>query len=653
MRAGRVAAAAVLGTLAFWAYTRTLLPGVDLGDTGGFQAAVLWPFTSARRAYPLYYALATPFVGTVSAANPARGLNLFSAVWAAVAVALLAGLVATIARSTIAGIVSGLLLAFSYTFWTQAVIAEVYSLHLALVCVCLCALLAFARRPSRITFAIFCAAYALSFGNHYSMILLFIPCTAFLLLVHPSPRELLRPSSIAMALAIAALGALQYSANFMSIVAAPDGPIGWSDRVASFWFDTTKADWRESMVLGVPASEVGNRLAMWVWDARQQFGIPGLTLALAGAIRLWWISRPWAIFVALAYAISTLFALTYNVGDTHVFFLPSHFFTALAAGVALAPFSRAPGDGASGSRLARGLWIASAAIALGYASWRGWDTWPAVDRHRDVRGEELVARVTFGLNEQRTLLVSGLNWEVENGLLYGARHEHRDVVWTRVADVLPHFPFLVSDNREIGRDIVLTSEAATAVTRAYGSLLPIVLDESMDRPSLAADAERIPGGAPYVLSLLTPPPDERIDEQDVEATLGRLTGNRAIKRTQARYQVIAGLAGAAPAFVQSADRPFRATVPLLGEPFLIRFDAWLPFDTFRRGGFGHVIHGHSTMLTIERGVSLAWLDRDGVSHYRYAAGLYAPRARFRIPAATPQLAGTILARPHLPDRARP
>ena len=70
--------------LAFWAYTRTLLPGVDLGDTGGFQAAVLWPENSARRAYPLYYTLATPFIRAVSQDNPARGLNLFSAIWAAI-----------------------------------------------------------------------------------------------------------------------------------------------------------------------------------------------------------------------------------------------------------------------------------------------------------------------------------------------------------------------------------------------------------------------------------------------------------------------------------------------------------------------------------------------------------------------------------------
>src|SRR5258705_511252 len=95
--ASRVAVACLVATLAFWAYTQTLLPGVDLGDTGGFQAAVLSPDVSARQAYPLYFALARPFVRAVSAANPARGLNLFSAVFGAAAVGLLTFLCAAIA----------------------------------------------------------------------------------------------------------------------------------------------------------------------------------------------------------------------------------------------------------------------------------------------------------------------------------------------------------------------------------------------------------------------------------------------------------------------------------------------------------------------------------------------------------------------------
>src|SRR2546422_10746635 len=147
--AAYVVVAAVMTTIAFWTYTRTLLPGVDLGDTGGFQAAVLWPDVSARQAYQLYYDLARPFVSAVSLANPARGLNLFSAIFGAIAVGLLTCLCALVADSLAAGIGAGLLLAFSYTFWSQAIIAEVYTLHLAIVLLCCLALYAYAARPSR------------------------------------------------------------------------------------------------------------------------------------------------------------------------------------------------------------------------------------------------------------------------------------------------------------------------------------------------------------------------------------------------------------------------------------------------------------------------------------------------------------------------
>src|SRR5439155_10982006 len=117
------------------------------------------------------------------------------------------------------------------------------------------------------------------------------------------------PATIAIALAIAAAGALQYWPNFMSASLATSAT--WTDRLAAFWFDTTKADWRESMVMGVPSNQLADRVGMWWFDARQQFGVVGLLLAVIGVVRLWMISRPWATLVVLAYAINTIFAFTY------------------------------------------------------------------------------------------------------------------------------------------------------------------------------------------------------------------------------------------------------------------------------------------------------------------------------------------------------
>ena len=643
LRLNAATVACIAGTAAFAIYTRTLLPGVDLGDTGGFQAAVLWPETSARQGYPLYYALARPFVLALSASNPARGLNLFSACCAGLAVGLLTYIAGVVVRSAAAGAAAGVLLAVSYTFWTQAVIAEVYTLHLALIAACLIALWAFAGRPTTARLAVFFAIYAISFGHHLTMILLLVPFALFLLHGPPHPRELFRPRIVAMAAVIAAAGALLYLPNLLFVLTNIDGPPAWSDRLAVFWFDTTKADWRETMMLGVAPGELRNRLAMWAWDARQQFGIAGLTLAAFGGVRLWWISTRWALLVWSGYAISTAFAITYNVGDTHVFFLPGHFLTAFAIAAALAPTSvRRLGFAAPGLR------VIGAALVLFYAGWRAWDTWPAVDRHRDRRADVLVARIAGGLNDGNAVLLSQMEWQSENALLYSSRYERRDLAWTRLADVLLHLPFFVRDNHAIGRDVVLSAEAAADVVAAYGPLYAVVRDETPSSPSLLEIVDLIPRGAPYVVSLLTPPDDEQLDAAQFDAALDVLAGNRPVARQESAYEVWAGVAGEKPAFHRGSDRPFRESFTIAGDSFTVRLDSWLPFDTFRRGGFGHVLRGHDHLLTVERGVSIVWFRTDGLPAFTYAAGLYAPKARFRIVSSAPQqvasASGAILGR---------
>jgi len=631
-RAAAIALAAVVATAAFYAYARTLLPGVDLGDTGGFQAAVLWPGISARQAYPLYYALAHPFVAAVAAANPARGLNLFSAVCGGIGVGLLAWIVAEVAGSLLAGAAAAMLLASSYTYWTQAIIAEVYTLHLALVGLCLVALARYAARPSRPRLAVFFAVYAVAFGNHLSMILLLVPFTVFLLQVHPRPRELFRPAVVLMAIAIAAAGALQYLPNLLAVRWNSSTAMSIPEQFAAFWFDVTKADWRETMVLGIHSNQLLDRLAMWCWDARQQFGAAGLLLAIAGGVRIWTISRPWAVFLWLAYAFSTVFALTYNVGDSHVFFLPSHYFTAFAAGIAVAP-STVPRQRGPSMAI-----VALACLTIAYAGWRTWDTWPAVDRSADTRGEQLTARVAAGIDDQHAILLSGMEWQSENALLYASRFEHPGLAWTRVANVLPYLPFLVRDNASIGRDVVLTSEAAAEVVRAYGSLFPLIEDDDVPAPSLSTIVDGIPRGAPYVLTLLPPPREEQEDAGDVSAAMATLTGHHAPQWRPAPYQAIGGLAGERPLFSASSERPFRASFSLAGEPFTVRMESWLSMDTFRRAGFGQVLHGRDHALIVERGVSLVWLGSGGRTHIAYAAGLYAPKPRYRIAARSTRLA---------------
>ena len=85
-----------------------------------------------RQAYPLYYALGNLAL-VLTGSEPARAMNLASAIAGAFAVAIFVWVAADLTGSLAAAAAAGLWLAASYTFWTQAIIAEVYTLHLALV----------------------------------------------------------------------------------------------------------------------------------------------------------------------------------------------------------------------------------------------------------------------------------------------------------------------------------------------------------------------------------------------------------------------------------------------------------------------------------------------------------------------------------------
>lgn len=658
--ANRIAASCIVATVAFWAYTQTLLPGVDLGDTGGFQAAVLWPEVSARQAYPLYYNAAKPFVESICGSrleptpgcDPARVLNLFSAICAAAAVGLLTYLAAAIAGSIASGIVAGLLLAFSYTFWSQAIIAEVYALHLALLAACCLALYVYAAQPTTLRLAVVLALYAASFGNHLSMILFLVPFLVFLLLATPDRRTLFRPATVGLAVLAAVAGALQYWPNFVSVLSSPAPPEDWAATIAAFWFDTTKADWRETMVLGIRANQAADRLAMWWFDARQQFGLLGVALAVVGAVRVWKRSRVWGITLMTAFVVTTTFALTYNVGDSHVFFLPAHFVAALWAGVAIGGIAAAN----ERTRRGRSIGVAVVALAILYAGWRGWSTWPAVDRHDDRRGEQLIARLTLGVADPDALLITDMSWELENVLLYVARHRRPDLTWTRLGDVLPHFPFLVADQQEIRRQIILTANAAAGVVSAYGPLFPMSEDDVVPVLPLSAEAARVPAGVPYVMTLLTPPSERRLNENDLAAAIRSVTGGAMPARTPGAFELMAGISGERPAIYRSSNRPFWMSFDILGEPFTVRMDSWLPSDTFRRPGFGHVLRGREHVQIIERGVNLVWIGRDGrASPPIYAASLFAPEPRYRLLGdSAPEFAGGPAASGHrVLHRGRP
>jgi hypothetical protein len=613
----RATAAAVVALGAFLLYRATLLPDFDLGDTASFQTMGGLPKITPRDAYPLYYAIARPIVPLFD--NHAYAMNLLSAVVAALACGVIVLVAFELCGSLLAAMAAALLFAGSYTFWSQAVIAEVYSLHLLLVASTLLLLLRWSAEPTFRRLVWFLAVYALAFGNHLSTILL-LPAYAVFLLSGAAGgwRSLLSLRVVAAAVGCAALGALQYTWNFSALWREVVPPASFADALRTLWFDVTKVDWRETMVLEVPAAVVSERLRMYAFDLAQQFGwVPPLAAA-AGLVHLSRTNWRRAALLVLLFGTTIAFALGYNVGDAHVFLLPSHLVVALLAAVGLVAWQRAVGQ-----RFRPLVPIAFLALA----SWNIAVNYPALDRSADRRPTEVLTAMTEGLSERNALLMTDMNWQLRNGLTYFGQYVRPEVLHTWLPDVLLYAPVLIRDNRAVGREIVTTDRAAGQLAAAYGPLFRVERTRSV--PTLEAVVDSLPAGSRYVLCVLKPTREFVIDYPDVDRAIRRLTGGSAPAVAGQDYVALAGRVGTAPVFFHGSNDPFRRRLHIDGVTVDVRMESWLAFDTIRRMGFGHVIANRNHSLIVERGISLVTLDDDGRPlRTAYAAGIFAPQPRY-------------------------
>lgn len=618
---GRIAAALLVTAVAFALYRATLVPGLDLGDSASFQTMAGSPVITPRDGYPLYFALSGLLVRAVGG-DPARALNLASAVYGALACGLIALVAAELSGSALAGAAAALLFTGSYTFWSQAIIAEVYTLHVLLVSLTLLLLLRWSKQRTIGRLACFFAVYAVSFGNHLSMVLLAPAYTAFLFAMAPGRwRTMLSPRVVALATALAAAGALQYSWNLSALWRAPAAPPrDLVEAIGTLWFDVTKSDWRDTMVLRVPFSMALERLRMFAFDIRQQFGLIALLFAVLGAIHLTRTDVWRAVLLLTAYAVNVAFVLGYNVGDSHVFFLPAHLMLALLVAPGLVLAERMTS--------ARGALTLAAVVLAGS---RIYGDYPALDRSDDRRPAQVLETLTSGLDDRHALLLTDLNWQLENGLNYFAKAMRPELLYTRIAGVMLHAPALIRDNFEIGRSVVVTERARASLEAVYGPLFSTAPDGRVPLTRLSDLTRDLPSGTRYVLCLLRPSPEFLLDESDLREGLRLVTRGAISDPGDGDYAVVAGFAGAEPRLRRSADRPFRTSVWLDDVRVQVRMESWLAFDTIRRMGFGQVIAARRHVLIVERGVSFVAFDAQGqVLRSGYTSGIFASQPRYLV-----------------------
>jgi hypothetical protein len=339
----------------------------------------------------------------------------------------------------------------------------------------------------------------------------------------------------------------------------------------------------------------------------------------------------------LAYGANLLFAWTYNVGDVYIFFLPSHYVLALCAGAGLAALT-----GALSRVSNRTTAVAAGVSCLLYPAWRGYDTFPAVDRswdHRAVRLlEDFTTPPTYGLPpraEDQIIFGADTNWQAQNAIEYFMRRHKpalpwfvtEQLEWLMEGDPHTRWNTFVEANHEIGRE-VLMGPAGVERLRSLGYTGGFV---GVDDHPPDAFSERLVGlrpGTPYALGVLLPDPEYPLDRSALAGAWSRLTAGSGGLPAFRTYTVVLGKVGEPPALVKSEDRPYRIGAAIGPFQFDVRMESWLPTDTIRRAGFGHVIVNRTHLLTLERGISFAAVVPGGTAVY--ASGLFAPIPRYAL-----------------------
>lgn len=343
-----------LGSLSLALYARTLVPWLLPGDSGEFQVLAHQVGVAHTTGYPVYMLLGKLFISLVAIGDVAYRVNFFSAFMAAVTVGLVyaAGRLAALNRW--GGIFAGLALAVSYTFWSQALIAEVYTAGAAFFAAVLVALLAWERTGRPAAAAVAAAAGGLGLGAHASVGLL-APAAAFYLALPRARRRAAWKSAFAGALLGLALYALAFlvvdlNAPPANIFNAAYGPArsawGLSEAdlqspIARIVFVGGGRQWRTALYPD-PRGMLA-KMADYGLKFAREFSLLAVLLAVAGFGVLLWRDRPLALLCGLALFSQWLFYFNYHVGDIYVFYIAGYLLIALLAGVGFGALARGPG----------------------------------------------------------------------------------------------------------------------------------------------------------------------------------------------------------------------------------------------------------------------------------------------------------------------
>jgi tetratricopeptide (TPR) repeat protein len=383
-RYGPLLAGGVVTLVTLVLYATLACRTIPFGDGPELIAAADCLGVAHPPGYPLYTLLGW-LVLRLPLAEPAFGMNLLSGLFGALACGAVAWLSRRLGGSVAGATGAALAFAISSTFAWVATVAEVYSLHVLLVALLLCAaaVIGDAREERARGRAVVAAGIVLGTGlAHHPTIVLALPAAACLAL--PAARRRVPPRHLVLAAAAAvAIPCLLYLTLMLRARLGP--PSNWGRpvdlhgllvHVRALSFRHLDLGWK-GLLRGGSWAELGAPLI-------REFSplvFPLALLGLAGWPRPALPARA-RVALGLLAAATGAFGLRYSTADVEVFYLPLFLALALAAGA---------GAGSLASSPRRPLRAAGATVALLLVAHTAFVNLPARDL-REVSGAEDHAR---------------------------------------------------------------------------------------------------------------------------------------------------------------------------------------------------------------------------------------------------------------------
>lgn len=385
-------------------YTLTLAPTIYNLDSAELTTAAATGGLTRATGYPVYLMLGWLWT-QLPVGDVGYRMNLLSAVSGATTVLLADRVLRRLGVGPWAAFGALGLLATASFFWALSLIAEVYTLHTALMAGIILLLLRWRERPIPRRLGLLALVGGVSMGHHLATALLVPACLAFV--IGTAPRRALAPRSIGAAVAGGLLGLSVYLYLPLRSLGQPTfNYVGMYDAAGVFspvnllqpqqlWWLITGRSFAEQMLGYSPAGWLREAGAYGAQLFRSFFAV-GVGPGLLGVAVLLRRDRWLGLALALMFLANACFYIGYRVVDKNTMYLPTYLVWALWAGVGyqqLLTWVSRDNGGQAELRLLRGVLTVAVVAALGW-------NWHLVSRANDwsarERGEAVLEVVAPG-----------------------------------------------------------------------------------------------------------------------------------------------------------------------------------------------------------------------------------------------------------------